>query len=1050
MSGREPNPARADVRMSAPESWSALALPEHYVVNAVIGHGGMGTVLKARDSKHGRTVAIKVLRPDVAQSYGKDRFLREISTVASLVHPHIVPVLDSGAASDTLYFVMPYIEGESLRERLDHQGRLELEEAVRITREVAGALRHAHAQGIVHRDIKPENILLSRDGHAWLVDFGVARVASADLRLTQSAHIVGSPLYASPEQTLNESIDGRSDIYSLGCVLFELLTGAPPYRGESMQELLVRHHTEAPPRLSDRRADLPAAMEQVLLVSMAKRRADRYPTVAAFELALAAAVRGEFVGKTPARSRRMPGRPVWWAMGAVATGIVVIGAPLGLFSPARWARVGVPAQPVSETRYAILPFDIDSGVPALGAEDRLADALATWSGIDVVAAPPDRTQRPFDVRRGAERARLLNAGRFVFARITRKDDSLRVNVDVGDAQRSSVTLQRIRVAFPVEPAQLDRNFRDLADSLILRGLAPECVAGGPATRNLRAIRACDGAFSAHEDGELARADTLLQAALQADPQYARASLWLAEMRGWIVAAPPNTRPLLTHALANAAGLNDREQRLLRAQQHLQSAEYARACGVYRELVAADAQDYVGWLGLGECHRRDSVVVRDARSASGYSFRSSYQQAVQAYTRAFELRPSLLGGYRDRSFLAIRDLLITATTAFREGRMASSDTASFRAYPSLAGDSLQFTPLPIYEFSYGQGNSWPATLTQAVDRQRDLLRRLTTLWSRTYPASIGAVEGQAVALELAGNPEAVAVVKEGRRRATLAGDRLRLAAAEFWLSLKFGLPDDVTALTAARTLGDSLLQSAIPVDADQARQLAVIAVLLGRSGQAARLARMAAAPIASQLNLPTGLIEPARALLVFAALGTAPDSMTRLEQEFELAVENATSSRRDAIRRQFLTQAAMVAFPVHRLSHLNRLQSMSALIDAELALMRADTPTVRRIMDDWDATRSNARPIDVTIDALFVECWLNARVGSIPRAIAGLDRTLSAIRWFPPGRIDELVRAGTLMRAMELRAELATAGLDSVNARRWGNAVTVLRSSPAGKGNRSTN
>ncbi|MGH7469395.1 MAG: hypothetical protein ACRENP_15700 [Longimicrobiales bacterium] len=162
-------------------------------------------------------------------------------------------------------------------------------------------------------------------------------------------------------------------------------------------------------------------------------------------------------------------------------------------------------------------------------------------------------------------------------------------------------------------------------------------------------------------------------------------------------------------------MNGREQRLLRAQQHLHNAEYTRACGVYRELVAADSQDYMGWLGLGESHRRDSVVVRDGRSPSGYSFRSSYHQAVQAYTRAFELRPSLLGGNRDRSFLAIRDLLITATTSFREGRIASSDTPSFRAYPSLAGDSLQFTPLPIDEFSYGQRHSWPGTLTQAMDR-----------------------------------------------------------------------------------------------------------------------------------------------------------------------------------------------------------------------------------------------------------------------------------------------------------------------------------------------
>src|SRR5688500_18598530 len=176
------------------------ALRDRYILEAEIGAGGMGTVLRARDLKHSRTVAIKVLRSDMARSIGADRFHREIQTAARLMHPNIITVFDSGSAADMLYFVMPYVAGESLRDRLQREGRLPVDDAVRITSQLASALRYAHDSGVVHRDIKPENILLS-DGHAWLVDFGVAQAAasSRDTRLTTTGLIVGSPQYVSPE-----------------------------------------------------------------------------------------------------------------------------------------------------------------------------------------------------------------------------------------------------------------------------------------------------------------------------------------------------------------------------------------------------------------------------------------------------------------------------------------------------------------------------------------------------------------------------------------------------------------------------------------------------------------------------------------------------------------------------------------------------------------------------------------------------------------------------------------------------------------------------------
>src|SRR5689334_14375211 len=205
-----------------------------------LGRGGMATVYLAHDLKHHRRVAIKVLKPELAAALGPERFLREIEIAAGLTHPHILPLHDSGQADSFLYYVMPFVEGESLRERLSREKQLALEDALRITREVADALSYAHARGVVHRDIKPENILL-QSGHALVADFGIARALDEAVPSTQTAQgvIVGTPVYMSPEQASGgRDVDGRSDVYSLACVLYEMLAGGPPFEEDSLQALI--------------------------------------------------------------------------------------------------------------------------------------------------------------------------------------------------------------------------------------------------------------------------------------------------------------------------------------------------------------------------------------------------------------------------------------------------------------------------------------------------------------------------------------------------------------------------------------------------------------------------------------------------------------------------------------------------------------------------------------------------------------------------------------------------------------------------------------------
>jgi len=263
------------------------SLAGRYTIERELGRGGMATVYLARDLKHDRLVALKVLRPELAASLGADRFLREIQVTAHLTHPNILPLLDSGRANEFLYYVTPYVEGESLRSRLERERQLPVDEAVRLAAAVAGALDYAHRHQIIHRDIKPENILLE-DGQAVVADFGIARAlhAAESAKLTETGVAVGTVAYMSPEQATGEEFDGRSDIYSLGCVLYEMLAGEPPFTGPTAQVVTARRLAGSVPSLHAVRDSVPRQIEQAIGKALAKLPADRFATAAEFADAL--------------------------------------------------------------------------------------------------------------------------------------------------------------------------------------------------------------------------------------------------------------------------------------------------------------------------------------------------------------------------------------------------------------------------------------------------------------------------------------------------------------------------------------------------------------------------------------------------------------------------------------------------------------------------------------------------------------------------------------------------------------------------------------------
>jgi len=293
---------------------AATALAERYRIDSLLGRGGMATVYSAEDLKHGRRVAVKIVDPAVSMALGPERFLREIRVSASLQHPNILPLFDSGEAGDLLYYVMPLVEGTSLRERIKKEGQLSLDDALRTTEQVAAALDYAHSHGVVHRDIKPENILIDGD-RAVVADFGIAKTLDAAAEsLTVTGVVVGTPTYMSPEQSTGERVvDGRSDIYSLACVLFELLAGEPPFTGASAQAVIAKRFAGPVPSVRVLRRGVPMAVDRAITRALAQAPADRFATA------------GEFARALRANGKAAFGRTALPLGAAIVAGVIVAG-----------------------------------------------------------------------------------------------------------------------------------------------------------------------------------------------------------------------------------------------------------------------------------------------------------------------------------------------------------------------------------------------------------------------------------------------------------------------------------------------------------------------------------------------------------------------------------------------------------------------------------------------------------------------------------------------------------------------------------------------------
>ncbi len=421
----------------------AEALGDRYRVERELGHGGMAIVFLAEDLKHHRRVAIKLLKPELSAVLGSERFLREIQIAATLQHPHILPLYDSGSAGSLLYYVMPFVEGESLRERLAREKQLPLDAALQITREVGSALQYAHEHGVVHRDIKPENVMLSA-GQAVVADFGIARAldaASAE-PITSTGLVVGTPQYMSPEQAAaGGMLDGRSDQYSLACTLYEMLGGQPPFTGVSAHAIMARHSLDTVPSLRMVRETVPVAVEGAIVRAMAKLPADRFASIQGFLDALVSPGIASLATTVPLQQRSRSGpRMSRSLMAALGAGLLVaVGA--WWFVAGRKAAGMHPGSPML-TSVAVLPFqeagaDPDSSYLGEGMTEGLTADLAEIGSLKVISRSSGAAAQG-TTRSLAELAKDLGVDAVVKGSIRKAGDSVRVNVRLLQARDSTL------------------------------------------------------------------------------------------------------------------------------------------------------------------------------------------------------------------------------------------------------------------------------------------------------------------------------------------------------------------------------------------------------------------------------------------------------------------------------------------------------------------------------------------------------------------------------------------------------------------------------------
>ena len=624
------------------------ALHDRYRVERELGRGGMATVYLAHDLRHDRPVALKVLDPDLSVSVGADRFLLEIRLTARLQHPHILPLLDSGileigAGPSPPFYVMPYVEGESLRDRLRRERQLPVDEALRLASDVASALTYAHAHGVIHRDVKPDNIMVSA-GQGVLADFGVARALTlaGGGRLTSTGLAVGTVHYMSPEQAAGSGeLDGRTDVYALGCVLYEMLAGDPPFTGPSAQAVVARSMVEPAPSVRTLRPMASEAVERIIARALAKTPADRYSSAAELEAALAQARAPEAVLSQRGR------RAVPWRLAGAA---VILLAAAGLFL--RW-RGRSPDVVGSASSIAVLPFTpslADTALLRLGRDlvFTLSAALDGLGGIRVVDAHTVLARvEPGGVitlGEGAALARRFGAGSMVHGSLVRDGDRVRLDLSLVGTDSAAEPLARTTVSAPPDSvaALTDSAARALVAQIWSRGSPPTpSLDAALRTSSVPALREFLQGERELAFGDWEQARVSYEHAISADPEF-----WLAYSRHiyashWSIM--PVADSLVETLKRHRFDLPERERLTTETIMLLSGDSLERVFEVGQAASERYPSSWFGWLIYG-----------DALLHWGPLLGRSRDEATRTFERAIELNPDLIPAWEHLMILALQE------------------------------------------------------------------------------------------------------------------------------------------------------------------------------------------------------------------------------------------------------------------------------------------------------------------------------------------------------------------------------------------------------------
>lgn len=681
---------------SLPPAALLAALADRYAIERELGAGGMATVYLAQDLKHHRKVALKVLRPDLAATMGADRFLREVTIAANLQHPHILPLYDSGEAGGFLYFVMPYIEGQTLRDRLHRERELPVADAVRILRDVTDAMATAHAKGVVHRDLKPENIMLS-GRHALVADFGVAKAVSEATgrnTLTTAGVALGTPSYMAPEQaTADPLTDHRADLYALGVIAYEVLTGQPPFVRGTPQALLAAHVTEAPVAVTERRSAIPAPLATIIMRCLEKKPADR-PQNADELLAVLETLMTSSGGMTPTDTRPVQAvtppaaaAPVvlrrWVRPVAIAAGIAVLALGAwfgrGLMKPKSNLRKLTPI--------VVLPFEVRTSDPALqsmgiDAAERIAGAIQQAAIGEVVPYRSEDKSAIFTAKRGRAVVQETGAGTLVVGTITQRGAEIELEARVVRAG----DLKTIWTLGPVRGASSGSTVA--IDTLIQRvlGAAGYYVSPGMAgLRNpsawrpppsLAVLRAYVQAEELFRRGEYTKALPFMLEAAALDTTWLYASLFLRDVYANI-GQPDKRAAMEAYLVGRRARLTTGEALYLDEMlAELGSPEQQFRASTARFEADSVFTYGVMWSAASARRPKDALrfyALRDTTTAWGRDWQPWFSIAANAY--------HLLGQY-DEELALIRDAKARAPRKLAHWRREVRALAVLKRFPEV--------------------------------------------------------------------------------------------------------------------------------------------------------------------------------------------------------------------------------------------------------------------------------------------------------------------------------------------------------------------------------